>query len=418
MKKILSVTLCILILAGLCSTPMSASAYTRPDPPFEWNYIEDEDVISTARNSYIDFLFKEYPEAGEYLEEEAAVWVVTTQDEATVFLGAGLAAGCVETSLLVGQYVFFNGGLFGAEFKNPIGLYAMDNQGVTFDITDAYEAGIVDIDDVAAHFPYSTKLSDREYDVITTLGIGNDDFAGCYYHYEELFLVTTDEEGATPDYVLIEIGQGAIYEGAHIEVIGDYVVSTRTNYQSGALPYYVYLKNGELLTLREAADRGLTVIEDAVWNSDIPCALKGDADGDGVLTVKDATYLQKKLADFRLTPAHTFDMAEVVEDFDEDKKLTVKDATAIQKKIAGFEEDNELDKAIEKLEYLLERYCTEPFDPGYNPEIMLKVFAERDAAYALLERENLTAEETNAQYDALYRALSALYADIPVCPTF
>ncbi len=392
--------------------PMSASAYTRPDPPFEWNYIEDEDVVSAARNSYIDFLLKEYPEAGEYLEEEAAVWVVTTQDEATVFLGAGLAAGCVETSLLVGQYVFFNGGLFGSEFKNPIGLYAMDNQGVTYDITDAYEAGIVDIDDVAAHFPYSTKLSDREYGVITALGIGNDDFAGCYYHYEELFLVTTDEEGATPDYVLIEIGQGAIYDGAHIEVIGDYVVSTRTNYRSGALPYYVYLKNGELLTLREAAESGLPVIEDAVWDSDIPCALKGDADGDGVLTVKDATYLQKKLADFKLTPAYTFDMAEVVEDFDEDKKLSVKDATAIQKKIAGLEEDKELEESVARLEEFLDRYCTEPIDPGYNPDDYRVFYEEIDAALALLERENLTAEEVDAQYLILEGAINALYKDV------
>ena len=418
MKKILSFTLCILILAGLCSMPMSASAYTRPDPPFEWNYIEDEDVVSAARKSFIEFLLGEYPSAGSFLEEEAVVRVVTTQDEATVYLGAGLAAGCVETSLLVGQYVFFNGGLSGSEFKNPIGLYAMDNKGVTYDITDAFEAGWVDIHDVAAHYPYSTKLSDREYDVITKLGIGNDNFTGCYYIYNELFYISSDVEGATPDYVLVEAGKGTIYEGAYIEVIGDYAVATRTNFLGNALPYYVYLANGELLTLKEAYDRGIPTIQNALGIADIPISLMGDADGDGALTVKDATCIQKKLAGLKIPFAHTYDMAEVVEDFDRDKCLTVRDATAIQKKIAGFEEVSELDKAVEKLEYLLEKYCTEPFDPGYNPEIMLKIFAERDAAYALLEKDELTAEEVNAQYDALFCALSTLYADIPVCPTF
>ena len=420
MKKILSVILVTVLL--ISAIPFAASAYERPDPPFEWDFVEDEDVIKAVKASFREHLFEKYPHFSSndevFPEDMMYVQVICTQDEATVFHGNFGASGCVETSQLIGQYVFFNGALDGPEFENPIGFYAMNNEGTTVNLIDAYEEGWVDIADVAAHYPYSTKIPDREYDVVTKLGLANKDAFGTYYHYAELFLMTRDEEGATPDFVLVEAAEGTIHAGDYIEKIGDYVISSRTNFLGNALPYYVYLGNGELLTLKEAFERDPFIIDNAIWDSGIPCALSGDADGDSKLTVKDATYIQKKLADFRLDPTYNYSMEEVVLDFDGDKKTTVRDATAIQKKIAGLEtlpatpDENELKGdllgAVTTLRYLLDTYTSlSVIEPGsrYPYEDIMAFNRERENSEALLERKSFTMEEILSQTDKLIKAI-------------
>ena len=59
----------------------------------------------------------------------------------------------------------------------------------------------------------------------------------------------------------------------------------------------------------------------------------GDVDLDGKITIKDATMIQKALADL-LTLSYE---SETLADVDRDGKITIKDATAIQKYIAGLE---------------------------------------------------------------------------------
>lgn len=59
----------------------------------------------------------------------------------------------------------------------------------------------------------------------------------------------------------------------------------------------------------------------------------GDVDLDGKVTIKDATMIQKALADI-LTLSYE---SETLADVDRDGKITIKDATAIQKYLAGLE---------------------------------------------------------------------------------
>ena len=61
--------------------------------------------------------------------------------------------------------------------------------------------------------------------------------------------------------------------------------------------------------------------------------LVGDVDLDGKITIKDATMIQKALADL-LTLSYE---SETLADVDRDGKITIKDATAIQKYLAGLE---------------------------------------------------------------------------------
>ncbi len=70
-------------------------------------------------------------------------------------------------------------------------------------------------------------------------------------------------------------------------------------------------------------------------------ALLGDADDDGVVNVKDATAIQKKIAGLDVASYN-----ETVADADEDGNVNVKDATAIQKWIAGLLKDSNIGQGI------------------------------------------------------------------------
>lgn len=419
MKKILSVILVAILLVSCI--PFSVGAFVRPDPPFEWDFLEDEAVIKAVRESFKEQILERYPSLSsrdeEFPEDEIFVQVICTQDEATVYCGVFGGSGCVETSQVIGQFVFFSGALDGPEFENPVGLYAMNNEGTTVNLIDAYEEGWVDIEDVAAHYPYNTKIPDMEYAVATKLGLLNKDAFGTYYHYyEHRRSECVDVPGATPDWVVVEAGGGTLYQGDYIEVIGDYVVSSRANLLGNALPYYVYFSDGELLTLKEAAERAPLAM--FILDTEIPCALLGDADCDQKLSVKDATFIQKKLADFHLDSKYELSMEEIVLDFDGDKKITVKDATAIQKRIAGLEDKpatpdeggltGDLLGASVTLRYLLDTYTPlSVIEPGstYPYEDINAFNNERKNSEALLERGDFTMEEILSQTDKLIKAI-------------
>lgn len=67
----------------------------------------------------------------------------------------------------------------------------------------------------------------------------------------------------------------------------------------------------------------------------------GDVDGDGEVTIIDATCIQRKLANF---PTEKF--VESAADADEDKKITILDATQIQKHLASMPSNKNIGKPI------------------------------------------------------------------------
>ena len=68
----------------------------------------------------------------------------------------------------------------------------------------------------------------------------------------------------------------------------------------------------------------------AVVDPDAP--ILGDVDGDGVVTIIDATLIQRVLADFKEDPFN-----ELAADVDGDGNMTVVDATYIQRYLAGLD---------------------------------------------------------------------------------
>ena len=70
--------------------------------------------------------------------------------------------------------------------------------------------------------------------------------------------------------------------------------------------------------------------------------IMGDVDGDGVVTIIDATYIQRKLASIPIL----FELNETVADTDEDGSVTIIDATYIQRWLANLPSNDNIGKPI------------------------------------------------------------------------
>lgn len=95
----------------------------------------------------------------------------------------------------------------------------------------------------------------------------------------------------------------------------------------------------------------------------------GDADGDGLVTIFDATRIQRKLADLAvIDKTH-----EPCADVDKDKSITILDATAIQRKLAGMKDPYGIGKPLDGSDpdpttapQPTEPPYVEPTDPPYE----------------------------------------------------
>lgn len=98
--------------------------------------------------------------------------------------------------------------------------------------------------------------------------------------------------------------------------------------------------------------------------SDSSKLLRGDADADGVVTVLDASRIQRKLVDLA-----TIDKAhEPCADVDGDSKITIVDATAIQRYLAGMPDKYNIDKYLDGSDPVTPTTApVTPTDPPYEP---------------------------------------------------
>lgn len=124
--------------------------------------------------------------------------------------------------------------------------------------------------------------------------------------------------------------------------LGDRVYTNEVNYYMVSsylgLGYYVVIpEKNEVFLLEEAIKSELEGLRD--WCDKEGIARKiGDADADGEITIKDATYIQKFIAGME---GYTKDdiyasCCSAYSDFDGDYKVNVKDVTNIQKYLAGL----------------------------------------------------------------------------------
>lgn len=170
-----------------------------------------------------------------------------------------------------------------------------------------------------------------------------------YTTYQELYYYFGTEDDVTPEYVLIELRSKWESPLPRVSVFGNYLIRdlTATYFKHG---YGVYLPfEDRVLSLPEAYRQGVEGIEEC-----IPfCGgveLIGDMNKDGKLSVADATFIQKQIAELEEDPFDTLENYKYGDeelplrfksDFDRDGKRTVKDATAVQKYLAGLPVDSE-----------------------------------------------------------------------------
>lgn len=78
------------------------------------------------------------------------------------------------------------------------------------------------------------------------------------------------------------------------------------------------------------------------YKSPFKDVILGDADGDGKVTITDATMIQKYLAEFNMPDNFVFDACDV----DKSGSVTVTDVTQIQRYLAGLDAPERIGKPI------------------------------------------------------------------------
>lgn len=157
--------------------------------------------------------------------------------------------------------------------------------------------------------------------------------------YEELFRYygnkTTSDE-TTPDYVMVLVHDNPVPDILVHSYIEDYIVITGS-YSPYIHGYCFYVPSeNRFYTLEEAINSNLHGNEEALKSISHSVAIVGDCDSNFELNVKDATCIQKRIAQLDTPVCALSDYDYLVYDFDRDEEVNIKDATAIQKHIAGI----------------------------------------------------------------------------------
>lgn len=174
----------------------------------------------------------------------------------------------------------------------------------------------------------------------------NSEFNPISYRELYMYYCPASVNGEIPDYVLVSLYTN-IYEAMPVcEVFGEYLIADSIRRIPYELGYYVYLPQKDIVyDLSYAYELQIEGIEEVFTECGIG-RLIGDMDKDRKITIKDATYIQKCLANIQ-----EFDYDDYIDgfsiqnnpplmyisDFNRDCKRNIKDATAIQKYLAKME---------------------------------------------------------------------------------
>ena len=254
---------------------------------------------------------------------------------------------CVCSEQRIGGYIFEYGYVIGPE-DNPTGLYVLKN-GEVIPALKAYEEGkvsIVDLVDIVGAENDPCNVEDR---VVEKLGFPAKDSIpdNGYmfpYLYREMYAYYSSPSPFSvdnPDYVLVFAAREPGEPMEPADRIGDFAVVSHACYGAHH-GYYVYIPaTDELYDLKSAVEDTIDIegIAEAFKHLGEDGGVIGDADKDGKITVRDATYIQKVIAmvaDLNPEPYYGH-LNDLIRDFNRDNKVNVQDATAIQKFLAGLE---------------------------------------------------------------------------------
>ena len=164
--------------------------------------------------------------------------------------------------------------------------------------------------------------------------------------YNELYVHLANDE---IDWVLVQASNGGPEEEWIIySVLGDRILQKYSGGNPFQFDYAVYdVKQNRFVSLENAYVGGAySGLPEALDEMNIG-RLRGDIDNDGVLTIQDATEIQRCFAEFRSFPyndkveggelprqIHTAPV--YISDVNQDGKRNIRDVTEIQRRLAGF----------------------------------------------------------------------------------
>lgn len=161
-------------------------------------------------------------------------------------------------------------------------------------------------------------------------------------HYAEVYSHSSEK------FVLIRAYSDLVMEANFTYYFNDYVMYEDSTSTPAEFGYFIYLpEKNEIYTLINAFEKGIDGVYD-IFTQGILGDLTGDVNFDGKVNIRDATFIQKDVAnkasvlDKYYMVKGTYDSvrATKIADFNRDGKLNIRDATAIQKTLARVELDN------------------------------------------------------------------------------
>ncbi len=189
--------------------------------------------------------------------------------------------------------------------------------------------------------PYKEDVSFKYYkEILLALEIPSLSEEEMYKYYQYLNILEYNADGsptsdeATPDYVFCLFTYSDYSYAGCMEVIGDYIVSAVNIYIPYDLGLHIFsINDNRVYTLKEAWEAQLPQIEEIL---DYVGDRIGDVNYDDEVNIKDATLIQKHLANLEIIHDYYEGYPKYISDFNRDGERNVKDATAIQKYIAGL----------------------------------------------------------------------------------
>ena len=193
-------------------------------------------------------------------------------------------------------------------------------------------------------FNFTDISEEYKEQVINLLGLTEED---PLTHYREAYRHFTQsaENEATPDYVLIYAHTAESGDALAAERFGDYILRTDEHHFPATYGYLIYQpKLNKIYSLEEAYALNIEGIENVFTKGGIG-ELIGDVNYDRTLNIKDATLIQKAVANMAEIKnnyiegtvwSNSENMPSCIADFNCDGKMNIRDATAIQKKLANI----------------------------------------------------------------------------------
>jgi len=227
--------------------------------------------------------------------------------------------------------------------------------------------------------------------------------------YEEIYWHYSDEGNTIKDWALISVATEIAVEPIENPtpdnfIVGDIVYSTIYINAPFRVPYCVYdVEKDEFIDIL-AVD-----FDEYDGLREVFCTSKygeiiGDTDGDGVISITDATKIQRIIAE--LDELKNFYVA----DFNRDNKFSIIDATAIQRKLAELDEPVVNDEMVtvaipKKQQWIPQEAISLPFEELYN----------EDQLYHRIYRDNMLGfADTFAIVKSKEQYYSLLNEDAPV----